>query len=185
MVKLFKTNCCKHLHRNVCRRATRIFLPTLLLSLFACEQSVELLPPVLPDGPTLSLAPTANFLELDGVDDNVQIADAAALDLTGGQLTLEAWINPHSWGENSQGRIVHHGGGSLPAGWTFQIVNAGAGQSALMLQVNNSGSPYVSKAFAVGLNRWQHVAVTLANQVATFYVGGVEQGTVSGVPTPA
>ena len=64
--------------------------------------------------------PTDTYL--DFADDSVDIAPNAELDLLGGSLTISAWINPRTWGQNDQGRIVDHGGGSNPQdGWSFYV----------------------------------------------------------------
>jgi lysophospholipase L1-like esterase len=128
-------------------------------------------------------APRSRYLEFDGLNDYVDIGDSDALDLTGGALTLSAWINPATWGEIEQGRILDHGGGSDDTGgWTFQLWGRSQG---LMVQI--AGGPEfdrVSDSNAVLLNQWQHVAVTLDAGTLTFYVDGIPRGVRTGVPTP-
>ena len=76
-------------------------------------------------------APQETYLDFDS-GDFVDIDDSDALDLTTGTFTIEAWIRPTTWGQNNQGRIVDHGGGSsgVDAGWTFSDREQGfVGQS--------------------------------------------------------
>ena len=126
---------------------------------------------------------------LDFADDFVEIADTDTLDLGDGAYTVSAWINPTDWGQNSQGRIVDHGGGSSGnAGWSLHLENKGSRgyPQALRLQINNDSSiSGQSNTGVISLNTWQHVAVTYDGDALTFYVDGVEAGRTTGVPSPA
>jgi hypothetical protein len=128
------------------------------------------------------------YLLFDGVDDFIEIPDSAALDLNVGEFTLSAWILPTSWGENNQGRIIDHGGGSGGAnGWSLHLENkvSRGSPQALRMQINNSSSfNGTSDSGVLVINAWQHVAVTLTGGTMTFYVDGVESGIRTGVPTP-
>ena len=128
--------------------------------------------------------PTEVYLDFDGNDDHVEIPEASPLDL-GPTFTLSAWILPESWGQNQQGRILEHNGGSSGgAGWTLHLEN-NAFSGAFRLQVNDDGGFVgVSDEDVLALGTWQHVAVTVDAGVATFYVNGVPSGSVSGAPTP-
>jgi hypothetical protein len=42
-------------------------------------------------------APGQIYLEFDGIDDYVDVPDSDILDLTDGEFTLSAWINPSGW----------------------------------------------------------------------------------------
>lgn len=136
-----------------------------------------------------SSVPTQDYLRFDGSDDRVDIADSADLDLTGGSFTISAYIRPTSWGQNLQGRIVDHGGGSSGnTGWVLGLENKQSKGSphSLRLQINNSKSfNTIASPGAITLNEWQHVAATLDAGTLTFYVDGQIVGTSTGVPTPA
>ena len=137
-------------------------------------------------------APTDTYLifseQSDGNVDYLDVDAAPPLDLTGGSFTLSAWINPSGWGDNDQGRILDHGGGSSPAeGWSFHLENKlSTGKlQALRIKVNNDSTFFgISDANSVSIGVWQHVAVTVEEQLLTFYVNGVLAGTQSNVPTP-
>jgi len=65
-------------------------------------------------------APKVKFL--DFTDDCVEIADSDALGLTGSTFSVSPWIRPAGWGENAQGRILDHGGGSSgSSGWSLHL----------------------------------------------------------------
>ncbi len=86
----------------------------------------------------VSSNPKEQHLDFD--NGYIEIADSAALDLDGGQFTLSAWINPLSWGQNNQGRILDHGGGSSGnEGWSLHLENKSSRgyPQALHMQINN------------------------------------------------
>ena len=148
---------------------------------------------VVSDGPASAVAPavpTERFLsfgeELDGIGDYVAINDNSALDLTNGEFTISSWINPTGWGQNNQGRIVDHGGGSSgKAGWSLHLENKSSLGSPEALRIqNNASSQFISDPNVITLNAWQHVAVTFDLGTLTFYVNGLQQGVRFGVPTP-
>ena len=135
-----------------------------------------------------SSTPTETYLLFDGENDRVDIADSDALDLTGGSFTISAFINPTGWGQNTQGRIIDHGGGSSGStGWVLGVENKKRRgfPEALRLQINNDSSfNTLSDHGVITLGEWQHVAVTLDAGLITFYVNGQVVGTSPGVPTP-
>ena len=130
-----------------------------------------------------AITPPQNYLQFDGIDDHVDIPDSNALDLTGGEFTISARINPSGCGQNNQGRIADHGGGSgESAGWTFQVWSDHQG---LFFQINDDFSfNGRSNSNIITLNDWQHVAVTLSGGTLTFYVNGEPSGVSTEVPTP-
>ncbi|RMH69902.1 MAG: T9SS C-terminal target domain-containing protein, partial [Gemmatimonadetes bacterium] len=101
-------------------------------------------------------------LDFDGVDDNVQIPDDNSLDLTS-TYTVEAWINPVSWGENNRGRIVDKNV------YRFMLRNNGN----LWWRSTTGGSVRTSFNNVINWNQWQHVAVICDGSSVEFYVNGV------------
>jgi hypothetical protein len=130
--------------------------------------------------------PQLQYLEFS--DDYVEIADDDSIDLTGGAFTLSAWIRPTDWGENSQGRILDHGGGSSgDGGWTLQLENKSSlgYPQALRMRIKASSShSYYSDTASIQLDSWQHVAVTYDGDALRLYVNGVVAGEHFGVPAP-
>lgn len=129
--------------------------------------------------------PTETFLEFNK-NQYVDIPHQSPLDLSVNTFTVSAWIYPISWGQNNQGRIIDHGGGSSgTSGWTLQIQNSGSQLQVVRFQINNDSSfNRSSNAGVLALNTWQHVAVTYNNGTLTFYMNGLEQGISTGVPVP-
>jgi hypothetical protein len=111
-----------------------------------------------------------NSLTFDGVNDRVNIADHALLDLTTG-MTLEAWVYPtalSNWrtvimkerpSELSYS-LYAHDGAPRPAAW----ITAGTSVSA-------------QGASALPLNTWSHLAATYDGAMLRLYVDGVQVGT--------
>ena len=131
-----------------------------------------------PDHPLDDCALPGGWLEFDGVDDFVDVADSPELDLTDGTFTIEARIRPSSFDDN--GRIADHGG-TAGNGWAFHLLNS---NDTLYFQINDANE-YIAEDNAIPLDVWSHVAVTLDGGNLNFYVDGVPAGSATGVPSPA
>jgi len=131
------------------------------------------------NGATWAAGRIGNALDFDGTDDYVEIADNDLLDLVGSDLTFAAWINPRTMGQSTQGRIIDHGGGNLPAGgWTFQLHGSPDAGVVNALTFQGVGTAIATSASnSVNLGTWQHVAMTLSSGTITYYIGGVQSGT--------
>lgn len=114
-------------------------------------------------------------LNFDGTDDQVVVPHDAALNLNGGDFTLEAWVYPTS---GTAETIVSKGaGGSNPNENIFFFQIQG---SKLVLQLGNT-SVTSQKFFSttdVTLNAWNHVAAVFNNttKTVTFYLNGTADG---------
>ena len=140
-------------------------------------------------GSTSSTGQVADGQQFDGIDDDINLgSDASVDDIFAGGATVSAWINPSSWGENNYGRIFDKSGATLPgAGWALEVAS---GTQSLLFQQGFSGgvTSWQSANGSIGLNSWQHVAVTYdssdpANE-PTFYINGVEVGKTIDGTTP-
>lgn len=124
-------------------------------------------------GPT----PVAGFVDgglfFDGANDYVQVPAATKHNFNCGPFSIDAWINPQSYG----GMIVRKMN-NLGRGYEFYV--AGTGQLALGLGDGTvSCAPHFSTG-TVALNTWTHVAVTASggppNRNIRFYINGVLSG---------
>jgi glucose/arabinose dehydrogenase len=111
-------------------------------------------------------------LSFDGVNDRVDVPDAASLDLTTG-MTLEAWVKP-----------------TTNAGWRTAILKElGASDLAYALYTSDGAKPraetrtgaYNTAAgtAALPLNAWSHLASTYDGATLRFFVNGVQVGAKS------
>jgi hypothetical protein len=117
---------------------------------------------------TVAAGRFGNARSFDGVNDWVEVADSASLDLSTA-MTLEAWVNP-----------------SARTGWhTILLKEAGATMAYEMYgnnpdisrpaaYFNTAGGALraVTGTAAVGLNAWTHIAVTYDGTNMRMYVNG-------------
>jgi hypothetical protein len=121
--------------------------------------------------PALAANPgTCRYGVFDGVDDYVQVADDAALDITA-ELTVAAWIYMRSTPVELQ-TIV-----SKDTNYEYHIDN----QRRLYWWWNDSNGNVrsLTTTTQIALNQWVHVAVTYASGAQRMYIDGVLQGTTS------
>ncbi len=105
-------------------------------------------------------------LSFDGVDDRVDVADSASLDLTTG-MTLEAWVRPTS-----------------VSGWRTGIVKErGTDGHVYALYPSNGATPVAENYLfggynaapwgpALPVNAWSHIASTYDGELLRLYVNG-------------
>ncbi|HKO38760.1 MAG TPA: LamG domain-containing protein, partial [Solirubrobacterales bacterium] len=106
-------------------------------------------------------------LSFDGVNDRVDVPDAASLDLTTG-MTLEAWVRP-----------------TTNSGWRTAILKEmGSEDLAYALYASDGAKPrgeirttaYNTAAGTTGLalNAWSHIASTYDGKNQRFYLNGTQ-----------
>ena len=109
-------------------------------------------------------------VSLDGVDDRIQVADAATLKPTT-TLSMEAWV--YLTRNNVVQAIVEKGDANT-AGYGMYVCNGGRPGYALKV---TSGLQAGAATTPLALNQWHHLATTFDNaraDRAKFYVNGVE-----------
>ena len=112
----------------------------------------------------------------DGVDDISTIPYHASQDLAD-NISIAAWINPLSFGENNLGAIIGKGVAGFSTGYGFQLSN-NTGAKTIRLAANNTSHLANSNIITLGL--WQHIGVTYDKNAGSdqikFYVNGVAAG---------
>lgn len=125
-----------------------------------------------------------NALSFDGVNDRVNCGSAASLNITGTQITLEAWIYPTAWRANvfEGGIIVKEGGNSgymlrAGAGGTLNFAISRSTPSAGFNELN-------SAAGTLSLNTWQHVAGTYDGTTQRLFLNGAQVASATPAASP-
>ena len=126
----------------------------------------------------------ATAIALDGTNSYVQLPANIA---EGSAFTFAAWVYWNGGG-NWQ-RIFDFGNPAMSQSGPSQymFLTPGSGSGTLRFAINSgSGEQIVERSGAMASGVWQHVAVTLSNNVATLYVNGAQvASTASFSITPA
>lgn len=126
---------------------------------------------------------TGNSISFNATSQVVQINNASILDMRQSEgLTLEAWIYPRTYGNGDFGRIFNKQTNNN--GYAFFVDNGTTtNASSLRYGVNiltTANNESVTVLNVVGLNVWQHVAVSQSpSNVVVFYINGQNVGTRS------
>ena len=97
-------------------------------------------------------------------------------------MSVTAWINPKSLGENNRGRIIDKASGVAPTqGWGFFVTDGGtAGQRKLSFVIDYASTDFnrTTANALFNFNEWTHVAVTWDGSLnasnARIYLNGQE-----------
>ncbi|MCP4414287.1 MAG: LamG domain-containing protein, partial [Gammaproteobacteria bacterium] len=115
-----------------------------------------------------------NELIFDGDNDYVDVGNGDPVNISGSELTLEAWIYATGWRDNVwQGCIIN----TESAPNNGYMIRAGA-NGTVNFNVGNSGWNEINTAEAtLQLDKWHHIAATFNAGVMTIYVDGVQAAT--------
>ncbi len=95
----------------------------------------------------------------DGADSLITVAADPTIDANGKTaLSIAAWINPASDGEDDAGKIVDKQSGGV--GYSFHVNNEVAGSMAIRWVVENTTDMTATISPIVSINVWTNVAVT-------------------------
>ena len=108
-------------------------------------------------------SPEPDFLTFNGTSTHVTPGSPASLgDLPNGEeFTVEAWINPTTFGENSQGRILHKtGNAAVSDGWSLQL-NSSVGVQAVLACATTSAFSFTGAGMlgSGDLGDWHHITM--------------------------
>ena len=137
------------------------------------------------NGAKFAAGKVGQAFSLDGIDDFVQVSDAANLDITDG-ITVDAWIKP---AYSQIGAIVAKIGADNGTATGYGLIFRGdAGPRGLIeAYAGKDGSFYgVGSSSPIPLNRFTHVALTYDGDALNVYVNGELDGSssTSGPITP-
>jgi len=111
-----------------------------------------------------------NALHFDGTNDRVNCGNTNATQITGNQITVEAWIKPTAFGtEYWRNNIVNKETWTPEAGY---MLRCGAGGKLNFTLGNGTWHELVSSSSVLSLNVWQHVAGTYDGSYMRIYKNG-------------
>jgi len=132
----------------------------------------------LTNGPTYS-SDNGGSIVLDGANDYVDFSNPSELNtLTISGISVSAWVNPTTTGDNGTGRIFSKRGGSAYNGWLF-FMDATNTIGVQVLTTTNGQNIFQSRGADnyITLNSWNHVAFTYSYNSGgpiKLYVNGSE-----------
>lgn len=129
------------------------------------------------NGPVFAKGKVGQSFSFDGVDDNVTVPHAPSLNITGDQLTIEAWINLDATATGNKQIAAMADGLSIPLGRKFGLyVDAG---NRLGFEVRTAGGYVDQSVGAVPTNVFVHVAGVYNGSSMVWYIDGVNVGSVA------
>ncbi|MEO0470251.1 MAG: LamG domain-containing protein, partial [Bacteroidota bacterium] len=119
-----------------------------------------------------------NGLNFDGVNDRINCGNDASVQLSGTQITLEAWIYATAWQPNVfEGGIINKEQNNPDNGYMLRAGDGGR----LNFNLGNFGWNELTTLPILNLNTWHHVAGTYDGSMMRLYVDGmaIDSQTVS------
>jgi len=108
-------------------------------------------------------------LSFDGVDDYVEVADSASLDITD-EITIEAWVKLNSFASASNNIV-------LTDSWTnanrIMLFVKDDGAAVFRVEPPDGTNQDATKS-GIELNKWYHLAGRYNSEAVTIFVNGVE-----------
>lgn len=112
-------------------------------------------------------------LKFDGINDHVRVPFYPALDVAGGDFSIDFWIKPA--GQAFESILDRRAGGATPRGYHVFGGLGGGGEQLGVQLCNGAGCTNYYSTLYAPLNQWHHVAITVDRDSASglkFYLDG-------------
>jgi hypothetical protein len=124
---------------------------------------------------------TNKYINFDGTNDYISIADSASLGMGTSDFTAECWVYPEEYSTNGSdlSALIENRTSTSSGGFLLWL----AADSKFVFYTSaddNATQRAVSSLSSAILNRWTHVAGVRSNGVLKLYVNGILHGTDTG-----
>ena len=113
----------------------------------------------------------------DGIFDYISINNSPSLNIIGTQITLSFWLYSNSDANDANYKGISKGGYDVGSGYEFLYRNSFNNDNGVISITGGTGIQACNLAYNMNdvFGQWTHLAVTLNNGTAKFYVNGVYQ----------
>ncbi len=118
-----------------------------------------------------SISDTNDYaLQFDGTDDLLDCGNSNSLQITGNQITLEAWINVNQFkSQQYAGSVIVKDEGGIDSGYMIRC----GGNGVINFNIGNGNWHEINTPEnSVQLNNWYHVAATYDGTAMKIYIDG-------------
>lgn len=107
-------------------------------------------------------------------NDFIEVGDVPALDLTGDEVTLSAWVRLESMG--TEKKVLAKW---ADAGGQFQYLLSITASNNVLLAVNSGGQTVVTGSTSLVIDTWHHIAGVYDGSTIRVYLDGVDDGSTA------
>lgn len=113
-----------------------------------------------------------NALSFDGINDRVDCGNSSIVQISGTQITIEAWVKPTSFGPNNwSNNIVDKESWSPQQG--YMLRTGDNGKVNFNLGATNTWNELTTSTAVLSVNTWAHIAATYDGSYMRIYINGV------------
>ncbi|HEY1047788.1 MAG TPA: LamG-like jellyroll fold domain-containing protein [Bacteroidia bacterium] len=117
-----------------------------------------------------------NALDFDGVNDHIDCGNDTSLQISGKNITLEAWVYPTAWKTNAyEGNVICKEYNTNNYGYMLRVGDGGK----LNFALGDGTWHEITTAAIMSLNTWQHIAGTFDGNKMRVYLNGVAVDSLS------